>query len=240
MRSATRPGWEAVAVELGAAVAVPLLGTVAAGLPFHAFPVEGTLELPAGLWGGRTVFALRARGSSMIDEGIRDGDYLIVEPRATAEVGQTVVAEVDGGVTVKRLAREKDGRLRLQPANPDMLPLVVAPERVRIVGVVVGVFRRQGFRAPAPAGPRPAPAPGGDGRTLDLTLRVIEQRVAEAEALAGARTGRSGARLRELARNLRTLRGCYLETRAPRLRAALLREAGELMRRLRRFGAERS
>ena len=129
MRAASKAGWEAVAVEVGSAVTIPLLGTVAAGLPFQAFPVEGTLELPAGLWGGRTVFALRARGSSMIDEGIRDGDYLIVEPRETAEVGQTVVAEVDGGVTVKRLCRETDGRLRLQPANPDMLPLVVAPAR---------------------------------------------------------------------------------------------------------------
>src|SRR2546428_2841291 len=61
MRAATRAGWEAVAVEVGSAVTIPLLGTVAAGLPFQAFPVEGTLELPAGLWGGRTVFALRAR-----------------------------------------------------------------------------------------------------------------------------------------------------------------------------------
>src|SRR5437870_12376183 len=158
MRAATKAEWEAVAVEVGSAVAIPLLGTVAAGLPFHAFPVEGTLELPAALWGGRTVFALRARGSSMIDEGIRDGDYLIVEPRETADVGQTVVAEVDGGVTVKRLCAEKDGRLRLQPANPNMLPLVVAAERMRIVGVVVGAFRRQGFRAATP--PRPRPAPG--------------------------------------------------------------------------------
>ena len=239
MLAATNAGWEEVAVELGSAVTIPLLGTVAAGVPFQAFPVEGTLELPAGLWGGRTVFALRARGSSMIDEGIRDGDYLIVEPRETADVGQTVVAEVDGGVTVKRLCREKDGRLRLQPANPDMLPLVVAPQRVRIVGVVVGVFRRQGFRTSAPARPRPAPG-SGDGRTLDLTLRVIEQRVGEAEALAAARTGHSGARLRELGRNLRALRDCYLETTTPRLRAALLREAGQLIRRLGRFGAERS
>ena len=74
-------------------------------------------------------------------------------------------------------------------------------------------------------------------RQTDLYEPPVQR---EAEALAGARTGRSGARLRELARNLRALRGCYLETRAPRLRAALLREAGELMRRLRRFGAERS
>src|SRR5437667_6391893 len=236
MLAATNAGWEEVAVELGSAVTIPLLGTVAAGLPFQAFPVEGTLELPAGLWGGRTVFALRARGSSMIDEGIRDGDYLIIEPRKTAEVGQTVVAEAEGGVTVKRLGGERDGRLRLTPANVEMLPLA---ERVRIVGVVVGVLRRQGFRAPAPIRPRAA-AGGGDGRTLDLALRVIEQRVGEAEALGAARAGRPGARLRELARNLRALRDCCLETTAPRLRAALLREAGEIIRRLRRFGAERS
>ena len=69
---------------------------------------------------------------------------------------------------------------------------------------------------------------------------MIEQRVGEAEALAAARTGHSGARLRELGRNLRALRDCYLETTTPRLRAALLREAGQLIRRLGRFGAERS
>src|SRR2546428_13125510 len=157
MGAAAKAGWAAVEVEWGAAVAAPLRGTAAAGQPFHAFPVEGTLDLPAALWGGRTVFALRARGSSMIDEGIRDGDYLIVEPRETADVGQTVVAEVDGGVTVKRLCREKDGQIRLQPANPDMLPLVVAAERVRIVRLACGGFRRQGFRTSAPARPRPAP-----------------------------------------------------------------------------------
>jgi len=240
MRAAAKARWELAEVAVAPAATVPLLGSVAAGAPFHAFPVEGTLELPSGLWGGRKVFALRARGSSMIDEGIRDGDYLIVEPRETAEVGQTVVAEVDGGVTVKRLCRERDGRLRLQPANPEVLPLVVVAERVRIVGIVVGVFRRQGFRTPVRARSRPAPPVGGDGRTLDLTLRVVEQRAGQAEALAAARAGRPGARLRELARNLRALRDCYLETTAPRLRAALLREAGDIIRRLRRFDAERN
>jgi repressor LexA len=192
--AASERGWEPVTIAVEPAESVPLLGTVAAGFPFHAFPVEGVLELPAGMWNGRRIFALRVRGTSMIDEGIRDGDYLIVEPRETADTGQTVVAEVDGGVTVKRLFREKDGRLRLQPANPEMLPLVVGADRVRIVGAVVGVLRRHGFRARALSRPRPRPAP--DGRTLDLTLRVIEQSVAEAEVLAAARAGRRGARLR--------------------------------------------
>jgi hypothetical protein len=236
--TATRLDWDAVTIAVGRAATVPLLGTVAAGLPFHAFPVEGELELPPGMWNGRRVFALRVRGASMADEGIRDGDYLIVESRETAEAGQTVVAEVDGGVTVKRLFKEADGRLRLQPANAEMLPLVVPAERVRIVGAVVGVLRRHGFRAaPAPRR-RPTSSPA-DSRTLDLTLRVIEQNVSEAEALAAARPGRPGARLRELARGLRSLRDCYLRTTTPRLREALLREAGDIVRRLRRFGAER-
>src|SRR5438128_982806 len=182
--------YEPVCIEVGRGADVPLLGDVAAGLPFESLPVHGVIELPPGLWNGRKVFALRVRGTSMIDEGIRDGDYLIVEPHETATstqmVGQMVVAEVDGGVTVKRLVRETDGRLRLQPANPEMLALVVPAGRVRVIGAVVGVFRRHGFRAPRA---RPAPTPGRDRdpRTLDLTLRVIEQSVRDAEAMAATR-----------------------------------------------------
>src|SRR5439155_9928583 len=145
-------------------------------MSFPSVRLHGVIELPPGLWNGRRVFALRVRGTSMIDEGIRDGDYLIVEPHETATstqmVGQMVVAEVDGGVTVKRLVREKGGRIRLQPANPEMLALVVPAEHVRVIGAVVGVFRRHGFRAPRA---RAALPPARDSRTLDLTLRVIEQ-----------------------------------------------------------------
>ncbi|HJQ83335.1 MAG TPA: S24 family peptidase, partial [Candidatus Binatia bacterium] len=130
MEAATQGLLEPVRIDIGAGVRMPLLGDVAAGLPYPAFPVHGAIELPRGLWNGRNVFALRVRGTSMVEEGIRDGDYLIVEPRELAKSGQTVVAEVDGAVTVKRLFRERDGRLRLQPANPDMLALVVAAERV--------------------------------------------------------------------------------------------------------------
>ena len=228
-------GCEVLRVEVASAAVMPLLGDVAAGAPFQAFPVDRTIELPSGLWNGRNVFALRVRGTSMIDEGIRDGDYLIVEPRERADSGQTVVAEVDGAVTVKRVFRECDGRLRLQPANAEMLPLVVPAERVRIVGAVVGVFRRQGFR---PRRPRPRPRPAAvDGRTFDLTLHVLEQRLQDADAIA--RTHR-GEQARDLARSLRSLRDCYLATDVPRLRAALLREAGDVIRRLRRFDVEQA
>jgi hypothetical protein len=226
---------ESLRLDTGPAAPTPLLGDVAAGHPFYAFPVERMIELPSGLWNGRNVFALRVRGTSMVDEGIRDGDYLIVDPRETAENGQTVVAEVDGGVTVKRFFREPDGQIRLQPASVGMLPLVVPAEHVRVVGAVVGVFRRRGFR---PRRARPTPAPLRDGRTLDLTLRVIEQRLEDAEALARIRAGTGRKRVRELARALRSLRDCYLATDVPRLRAALLVEAGDIIRRLRRFDGE--
>ena len=226
-------GCEALRVEVAPGAVIRLLGDVAAGLPFQAFPVDRSIELPPGLWNGRNVFALRVRGTSMIDEGIRDGDYLIVEPRERADNGQTVVAEVDGAVTVKRVFRERGGRIRLQPANAEMLPLVVPAQRVRIVGAVVGVFRRQGFR-PRPPRPRSRPAPV-DGRTFDLTLHVLEQRLQDADAIA--RTHRS-EQATDLARSLRSLRDCYLATDVPRLRAALLREAGDVIRRLRRFDVE--
>ena len=73
---------------------IPLLGVVAAGEPYHAFAVDETLSVPTTLWGGKSVFALRVQGNSMIDEGIHNGDYLIVEPRATADNGQTVPMKV--------------------------------------------------------------------------------------------------------------------------------------------------
>jgi len=106
--TATKLDWDPVTIAVGRAATVPLLGTVAAGLPFHALPVEGELELPPGMWNGRRVFALRVRGASMIDEGIRDGDYLIVESRETADPGQTVVAEVDGEVAASLVGYRLD------------------------------------------------------------------------------------------------------------------------------------
>jgi repressor LexA len=225
-------------VRSGAGNTVPLLGEVAAGAPYQAFTVEDSIAVPPGLWGARKVFALRVRGASMIDEGIRDGDYLIVEPRPTAQSGQTVVAEVDGGVTVKRLHVEPDGSLRLQPANPEMLPLVVPAGRVRIIGTVVGIFRRQGFqpRPPVRRAPRvERPATADPQPTLDLTLEAIARSLREADGLARSRRGTSAARLRDIAQRLRALRDCYLETTAPKLKRALLLEASGLMRQVPRY-----
>jgi hypothetical protein len=115
-----------------------------------------------------------------------------------------------------------------------MLPLVVAATRVRVVGVVVGVLRRQGFRPSGRRAVRPVPCATDDGATLDLALASLGRSLREAEARAAERRGPESERLRELARSLRALRDCYLETTTPRLRRALLDEASGLMARLRR------
>ena len=98
--------------------------------------------MPENLTGARATYALRVRGQSMIDEQIRDGDVVIVEDRRTAENGEMVIALLDASeATLKTFYRE-DGRIRLQPANPAMQPLVVDAGRVQIQGVVVGLMRR--------------------------------------------------------------------------------------------------
>ena len=135
---------ELVPAGVPSVVELPLLGNVAAGLPIEAVPEQETLAVPDYLVGrGGESYVLRVKGDSMIDEQIRDGDYIVVEARATAENGEMVVALVDGeSATVKKFYREPDGRIRLQPANPEMPPLYFDPASVRIQGVVVGVIRK--------------------------------------------------------------------------------------------------
>ena len=126
----------------GRAVELPLLGYVAAGSPIEAVVGSETIAVPEDLVGKRDSYVLRVRGDSMIDEQIRDGDYVIVEDRRTADNGEMVIALLNGSdVTLKKLYREQ-GRIRLQPANPAMQPIVVAAEQVQVQGVVVGVMRR--------------------------------------------------------------------------------------------------
>jgi repressor LexA len=88
-------------------------------------------------------YVLRVVGNSMIDEQIRDGDHIIVNSRPTADDGEMVVALIGGeSATVKKLYRERDGRIRLQPANEALQPMFFHPDEVTIQGVVVGVIRR--------------------------------------------------------------------------------------------------
>ncbi|MYI75181.1 MAG: transcriptional repressor LexA [Acidobacteria bacterium] len=124
------------------AVELPLLGTVAAGAPIEAVASSETIAVPEDIVAARDTYALRVRGNSMIDEQIRDGDIVILEDRKSADNGEMVIALLDGAdVTLKKFYRD-DGRIRLQPANPALRPLVVEPDQVQIQGVVVGVVRR--------------------------------------------------------------------------------------------------
>lgn len=119
---------------------VALLGYVAAGRPIEPFPDEERIEVPASLLGKGEHFVLRVRGDSMIEDGIRDGDYVVVARRETAQNGQTVVALVRGEATLKRYYAE-GSRIRLQPANALMKPLTVDARDVTVQGVVTGLIR---------------------------------------------------------------------------------------------------
>ena len=120
---------------------LPLAGRVAAGKPIEAIENPDTIDVPASMLGDGKNFVLRISGDSMVDEGILDGDYVVVRKQAAAENGQVVVAIVDNEATVKRFFR-KNGRIELQPANPAMTPILVEdPDSFRIEGVVVGVIR---------------------------------------------------------------------------------------------------
>ncbi|HWV56140.1 MAG TPA: transcriptional repressor LexA [Longimicrobiales bacterium] len=124
-------------------VELPLLGQVAAGVPIEAIPDQETISVPEDMLGRGDNYVLRVAGDSMIDEQIRDGDYIIVNARQVAHDGEMVVALVGGdSATVKRLYRERDGRIRLQPSNPTMQPLYYPAQDVQVQGVVVGVIRR--------------------------------------------------------------------------------------------------
>jgi repressor LexA len=120
---------------------ISLLGQVAAGLPIEAIEGQDTITVPEEFVRRDGTFCLRVKGQSMIDEGIRDGDYIIVESRDAANQGETVVALIGGEATVKKYFVENDGRVRLQPANPTMDPIYVDEEGLQIRGVVVGLMR---------------------------------------------------------------------------------------------------
>ena len=119
-----------------------LMGYVAAGQPIEAVATLESIAVPEMLIGKNRAYVLRVRGDSMIDEQIRDGDFVIVEDRKTVENGEMVIALLNNAeVTLKMLFREGEG-VRLQPANRKMEPLIIKSADLRIQGVVVGIMRR--------------------------------------------------------------------------------------------------
>lgn len=120
-------------------VNVPLLGTVAAGMPLLAQEnIENYFPIPTEMLPDKEVFMLRVKGDSMIEAGIFNGDLIFVEKTVTAENGEIVVALLDDSATVKRFYKE-NGHYRLQPENSSMEPIIV--DEVQILGKVFGLFR---------------------------------------------------------------------------------------------------
>jgi repressor LexA len=126
-------------------VGIPVLGRVAAGQPIlaeeereHSILVDRGLLPSSG-----ELFALTVRGDSMIEDGILDGDFVFVRRAETCRDGEIAAVLIDGEATIKRFFRER-GRIRLEPANREMEPIYVSPDvgEVRVMGVVVGVYRR--------------------------------------------------------------------------------------------------
>ena len=124
---------------------IPLLGVIAAGHPIEAILNNETVCITRDMLGKGRTYALRVKGDSMIEDGILDGDSIVVESRQSAENGQAVVALVDGSdATVKRFYRERGG-VRLEPANPRFKTIHIKPsDRLSIQGIVIGVIRKYG------------------------------------------------------------------------------------------------
>jgi repressor LexA len=123
-------------------VELPLAGRIAAGRPLEAVEDREMISL-ADFARGQNTFVLQVTGESMRDDHILDGDYIVVEQTQVANSGEIVVALVgEDEATVKRLYRESGGRIRLQPANEKMAPIIVPANDVRIQGRVVGVLRK--------------------------------------------------------------------------------------------------
>ena len=123
-------------------VELPLSGRIAAGRPLEALEDKETISL-SDFARGQNTFVLQVKGESMRDDHILDGDFIVVEQTQVANPGEIVVALVgEDEATVKRFYRESGGRIRLQPANAHMAPIVVPAADVRIQGRVVGVLRK--------------------------------------------------------------------------------------------------
>jgi len=139
-----RPIWspdlDETEVELADLVEIPLLGTITAGKPIERIENHELVQVPSNMVRKNT-YALQVQGSSMIDDNILDGDIIVVEKRISAENGQSVVALINNEqVTLKKFYIEEDG-IRLQPANPDMEPIILKNEDVQVLGIVAGVIR---------------------------------------------------------------------------------------------------
>lgn len=121
---------------------MPVLGRVPAGKPLLAEEnIEGFLSVAREMASGKEVFALKVKGDSMVEDGILDGDYVIIRRQETAENGDTVCALIDGEATLKRFTK-KASTITLRPANKNYSPIVLSGGEFRILGKAVGLTRK--------------------------------------------------------------------------------------------------
>ncbi|MFC3713895.1 transcriptional repressor LexA [Sphingoaurantiacus capsulatus] len=123
-------------------IELPLHGRIAAGQPIEAFETDAALSVPAALLGSGEHYALEVSGDSMVEAGILDGDYALIQRCETARDGEIVVALVDGQEATLKYLRKEGGMVRLDPANAMYEAQHYLPSRVRIQGKLVGLLRR--------------------------------------------------------------------------------------------------
>lgn len=130
---------------------VRLLGQITAGQPLEAVESEQVVEVPSSMVPKGDAYALEVSGNSMIEDGIHDGDMVVIQRQSVAYEGQTVVAVINGEATLKRYYHE-GGRIRLQPANSALQPIYVTPsDHFEIRGVVYALLRKYGSGSPGSA-----------------------------------------------------------------------------------------
>lgn len=121
-------------------IAIPLHGSIAAGCPIEAMEGQEEIDVPSSMVGNGQHYALTVKGESMIEDGILDGDLIIIKEQNNAFNGQTVVADIEGEATLKRYYK-KSKHIELHPANSSMKPIVVENGNFQIKGILVGLYR---------------------------------------------------------------------------------------------------
>jgi repressor LexA len=120
---------------------IPYLGRIAAGRPIEAITQTESMQVPDELLGRGSCYVLQVSGDSMIDEGIHDGDYIVIEQQESARNGDIVVALIHNEEATLKRIEQRPGEVILHPANPSMRAMVYRPEEIRIQGVLRGLLR---------------------------------------------------------------------------------------------------
>jgi repressor LexA len=129
--------------DAGRPVSVPVMGRIAAGTPIEALQTRShTISVPPDMLGSGEHYALEVRGDSMVDAGILDGDMALIQRNETAETGDIVVALIDEEEATLKRFRRRGASIALEPANTSYEVRILPPNRVRIQGKLIGLYRK--------------------------------------------------------------------------------------------------